>query len=922
MQFVPPPIRLSPAVPRSSRPRDIVFLGRRSTLKGLDVFLHAAVAILSDAATAGTVGDFIVIGPREGVSSAQSEDDILRIGRGWIGRRIHITGSLSQNEIRKCFAKAACAVFPHRVESYCYAAHEAFLAGVPLILSDTPAFRDHFEGDVDAIFFDGTISSLAQKIIALVGDTGLGQKLSVRRTAHLDRYSTHHYPSIIGRVVRHNGPPRVAYVGNRGDVSQSVSVPGLHNLQVIVLHSNRKPSASAAGLLDGLRASLPKQIGWIDLYPARGDSGFFICGRRMEAREYDGSNVVAQKYPLCPLVVFVDAERPPLASFLVAATAILARHSGVGCVVPSLARIDGTTAVGPASAAIETCYLPEIRHLGAVIRTSSGLTLAELSPSGGPSTELDLIVRARERNAIIVDWPMRSSAVHLPASLVFGPGDEGLRRQAWQASGFALTAFLTSLRRPQVPFRILSVHDRINHKVSGLIADSIHHPRRVFLLANCFTDINSSKTVTFLTIYSKYGSAQLPWSLCTFEGEWEVTHTAPSSSGRRTRTGKLVMDLSQVQEFDALVGPEEGTVLMIFNGRGVVLDLFSPTVSAARVSAEPLFDVADGTIFAARSLAGNSEAGFGETIDAPTGIVIALDRSSSIITRNLKLQHSLPIADLDLKRGTSAQSRGAIVRALMAPSNAYEVTLVGANASEIAADLLKTSPDAKVTVALPRSIRWRADDYRDIKAAIKLQQRHPQRLKLLCPDGVLFPLVDRLGGWPSDVATVLPCVQRRHDKLSGPIELLLGPGDGEIPTRGHIATAAAMVAQLAPTAVNAIVYQTSNPEVAPILRLFPTSAKCLAVDSMDQYIREASEAFVLLAPYPTGIIDGLGLLALERGGLIVTSTGALPLSDEALMNWLTVDYWEQSDLLADHIVRLIDNYSDVQNRLMACATVG
>jgi hypothetical protein len=40
------------------------------------------------------------------------------------------------------------------------------------------------------------------------------------------------------------------------------------------------------------------------------------------------------------------------------------------------------------------------------------------------------------------------------------------------------------------------------------------------------------------------------------------------------------------------------------------------------------------------------------------------------------------------------------------------------------------------------------------------------------------------------------------------------------------------------------------------------------------------------------------------------------------MNWLTVDYWEQSDLLADHIVRLIDNYSDVQNRLMACATVG
>lgn len=600
-----------------------------------------------------------------------------------------------------------------------------------------------------------------------------------------------------------------------------------------------------------------------------------------------------------------------------AATAILESHSGVGCVVPSLARIDGTSAVGPASATIETCYLPEIRHLGAVIRIGAGLTLAELSSSGGPSTELDLIVRARERNGIVVDWPMRSSAVHLPAPLIFGPGDEGLRRQAWQASGFALTVFLTSLRWPQVPFRILSVHDRINHKVSGLISESMHYPRRICLLANCFTDINSSKTVTILTIYSKHGADRLPWSLCTFEGEWEVTHTASSSSGRRTRTGKLVMDLSEVQEFDALVGPEEGTVLMIFNGRGVILDLFSPTVGAARISAEPLFDVADGTIFAARSLADESEAGYGETADAPRGMVIALDRSSSVIARNLKQQHSLPTAALDLERGTSGQSRGAIIRAAMASSSACEVTLVGANASEIAADLLKTSPDAKVAVALPRSISWRADDYRDIKAAIKLQQRHPQRLKLLCPDGVLLPLADRLGGSPSDVATTLPCIRRRHDKLNGPIGLLLGPGDGEIPTRGHIATAAAMVAQLAPTAVNTIVYQTSNPEVAPILRLFPTSARCLVVDSMVQHIRETSEPFVLLAPYPTGIIDGLSLLALERGGLVVTSTGALPLSDEALMNWLTVDYWERSDLLADHIVRLIDNYGDVQNLLIA-----
>jgi glycosyltransferase involved in cell wall biosynthesis len=903
VKILPPPIRVSPPVERAKHPRDILFVGRLSTLKGLDIFLHAAAAILSDPATAGSVGNFVVVGPREAVSSSQTEDDILGIGREWIGRRIHITGSLPQSEIRKRFAEAACAVFPHRVESYCYAAHEAFLAEVPLILSDAPAFRDHFEPDIDAVFFDGTVSSLVEKILRLARDPDLGKRLSRRRDALLDRYTVHGYPALVESVA-----PRD---------QDSASRSGLGELQVVVLHQNRTPSASGALLLGGLQASLPPETRWIDLYPANGDRGFMLCGKRMEARDRDGRNVVIQTYRLNPFVAFVDAERPPLKSFLAAAAAILARHAGIGSVVPPVTRVDGTHAVESASASLETCYLTGISHMGAVIRLGSGLTLAELAGNGGASTEIDLMLRARERGGLVVDWPMPSSAVQLPMPLNFGAGDKSLRSQAWQASGFALTSFLTSMRGESSPFRVLGATDKFNDNVSRLVSESMHHPRRVYLVANGLTDFRSSKPVTILGPRAKAPSRQAPWSACTFEGEWERTHTACAAHDHwRTRTGSLMMDLAEVEDLDIQVGPDDGAVLMLFNGRGLVLDLSSTSVGRARVSVEALFDVADGTFFAARSLTREPEADLCEDHTQTSGVVIALDRSAGVTARALRLQEANQIVDLGLDTGVRARSRTASARAIMTSSNASEMTLVGSEAVEIAADLLESSPDARITVALPRSIGWRADDYRSIKAASDLQARHPERLRVLCPDAILSPLARRLGGAPSDATLMVSSIQRRHEEISGPVELLLGPGDGEIPTRGHVASAAVMAAQLAPSAVGSIVYQRSNDDVAHVLRLFPTRAKIKVVDSIERYIQGSSEPFVLLAPYPTGRTDHLGILALERGGLVVTSPGAVPLSDGELASWLTVGYWEQSDLLAEHTVRLIDNYIDVQKRLI------
>ena len=52
------------------------------------------------------------------------------------------------------------AIFPSLFETFCISAHEIYFLGIPLLISDIPAFRDYFTNDNSVVFRSGSVTSL------------------------------------------------------------------------------------------------------------------------------------------------------------------------------------------------------------------------------------------------------------------------------------------------------------------------------------------------------------------------------------------------------------------------------------------------------------------------------------------------------------------------------------------------------------------------------------------------------------------------------------------------------------------------------------------------------------------------------------------------------------------------------------------
>ena len=164
-----PPIHTSIGeVAYSARSRRILFYGRLSTFKGLDTFVNAAVIALRDEAFRSWLKEFVIVGPEETVASALTLDEIRSvIPDEWIGKFTFV-GRVDHAQLMRTLQDVSFACFANRMESFCYAAHELHTAGIPLVLADRPAFRDHFS-DEDVVFFDRSAGGLARAMCGLGG---------------------------------------------------------------------------------------------------------------------------------------------------------------------------------------------------------------------------------------------------------------------------------------------------------------------------------------------------------------------------------------------------------------------------------------------------------------------------------------------------------------------------------------------------------------------------------------------------------------------------------------------------------------------------------------------------------------------------------------------------------------------------------
>lgn len=160
--------------------RDIIlFYGRLHGNKGVDAFVDAALLYLSD--PQNPARQFYLVGydsHRPPAASGSYQSYLLRKIPVSYQDFFHFTGQLTWQELGDLLPNVRFAVIPSYFESFCYAAHELYAAGIPLIVSDIPAFQDYFQHEKNAMVFDGTVSHLALQMAHLSLDDGLCARIA------------------------------------------------------------------------------------------------------------------------------------------------------------------------------------------------------------------------------------------------------------------------------------------------------------------------------------------------------------------------------------------------------------------------------------------------------------------------------------------------------------------------------------------------------------------------------------------------------------------------------------------------------------------------------------------------------------------------------------------------------------------------
>ena len=270
-----PPKQAFPKVtgrPSAAGPFSIAFLGRMFHLKGVDQLVHACVMLMKRRPGLNFTVDLIGYDSDESPVAGSYTAYLKTLIPQRLRERFVFHGQLPHAEVVSRLNGALFAVFPNRVESFCYALHEVYDAGVPVVVNGLPAFRDFFTHEKNALVYDGTTQGLLAQMERMVEDGALRERL--RRpypVAEAAIGGFYEQPRAL-RPVRGEGravTPLVVVMGREGQAGPEREWPA-----VVALRGQ----AAARGLI---------------LVPASpdGEETLWWLGRAWHARDVDGNAV-------------------------------------------------------------------------------------------------------------------------------------------------------------------------------------------------------------------------------------------------------------------------------------------------------------------------------------------------------------------------------------------------------------------------------------------------------------------------------------------------------------------------------------------------------------------------------------------------------------------------------------------------------
>lgn len=547
--YVSPPLLtgFEPHPPRANA-RNVLFYGRLSTLKGLDTFLRGIALALEDDAFAGWCDRILIAGAEETVATGLSVEEMVAVVPDQHRGRLNFLGLINHDDLQDLLPDVAFAVFANKLESFCYAAHELFVSGTPLILTELPTFKDFFVDGESAAFFNDTAIDLASKMQRLAADPALRERFSRAGIAAASSYLDHRYDDHLA-VIK---PRRTRQSADALSITILVFSTGVESAEARTI-------ASLEGL--GQRTivlRLHDTMGWSiagshwrnDFDRPRGELDLAVLGDAVLGLR--AGDVIDREW--------LDAARVAMAS-----------DPRLGVVAGWQLTLEGLRT--SASNLLPELALGERMGLGRLIRIPPGLLFAELAGLMKQAGEVGLVLATRKAGLALVELPRIARDSR---DAVVTPAFDGPSAMAAEADRLdpGLMAQLPLLARQ---FSAQPVFWRD-------VFTPCEATRLPMVLENGLCRVVARPDlapggVAILRAHAREGSLPIARSWFSFAGKraapshdpLETAHLVPSR-------GSVTFPAADETTMELRQGPTEGICEVEYNGRTLILDLRSETL--------------------------------------------------------------------------------------------------------------------------------------------------------------------------------------------------------------------------------------------------------------------------------------------------------------------------------------------------------